>query len=90
LTQPFIADHLDPGLPGDTNALALRINLAQQGQWKINVDTLLGLMSVGKVSGDILTTLSTLSNVFDIFGVWTLSRLLAHKLVVPVGWHAKP
>ena len=53
LTQPFIADHLDPCLAGYPDALTLRIDLSEQLQGEVHIDPLFGDVSIGKVSRNI-------------------------------------
>ena len=87
--QPFIADHLDPCLAGDAATVTFRIDLSQQLSWEINVDALLGHMSIGEVGRDIFATLSALGNDVNIHGDVAFSELLAHRLAVPVEWYAR-
>lgn len=87
MRHAFIADHLDPSLPGDANALTFRINPLQQLQGEIDIHPLFGDVAIGEMRGDILTPFGALSDVFNGFRTF-FNGFLAHRFVFLAGWHA--
>jgi hypothetical protein len=57
LAESLVTGHLDPRLPCHADALAFCIDLPQEVERKINIDSLFRHVAIGKISRDIFSPL---------------------------------
>jgi hypothetical protein len=67
LLKTLITDHFDPGLTGDADTPAFRIDATQQIQWEIDIDALFNDVAIGEVRRYIFPSLRTFGHRFDVF-----------------------